>query len=122
MVKDEPVFVSHREVDTALYTNSGSFDTDRKGAGRGGNFRTSEVSDRTSVVLITTVDRNQQERILPTKMVVLKHVDTVEVSHFHWVKDCPEKESSALVSQDDVPRDIEGEGLSVFCYVVWSTH
>ena len=39
MVKDEPVFVSHREVDTALYTNSGSFDTDRKRAGRGGNFR-----------------------------------------------------------------------------------
>ena len=48
VVKDEPVFVCDREVDTALYTNSGRFDTDRKCAGRGGIFGGKRPYDRGS--------------------------------------------------------------------------
>ena len=77
VVKDEPVFVCDREVDTALYTNSGNFDTDRKCAGREGIFGGSRPYVRGSH---NSGDRNHQEQILLTKMVVLVHVDTVKVA------------------------------------------
>ena len=115
VVKDEPVFVCDREVDTALYTNSGRFDTDRKCTGRGGIFGGKRPYVRGS-------HNNGGQK--PSGTNPLNKDGRISTCG-QWKslslgEDCQEKESSALVSQDDVPCDIEEKAF--LSYVIWSTH